>query len=143
MISSVRVGDMEMRARDERVALECGFAGQETTGPAGFAMALRTIPIALEHARMVEQIAPAAWIMNFTNPAGIITQAISTQTGARVIGICDTPAELFSSDCAALGDPPDQVSCEYFGLNHLGWVTLGSGARTKRDRPHASTTKSC
>ena len=80
MISSIRVGDMETRAPDERLALDCGFAGQETTGPAGFAMALRTIPVAIEHARMVERFAPSAWIVNFTNPAGIITQAISTHT---------------------------------------------------------------
>lgn len=122
VISSIRVGDMECRACDERHALECGFAGQETTGPAGCAMALRTIPVALEHARIVERIAPSAWIVNFTNPAGIITQAISTHTAAKVLGICDTPAELFHQISLALGEPPEDVQCDYFGLNHLGWV---------------------
>jgi 6-phospho-beta-glucosidase len=122
VISSIRVGNMKTRASDERLALECGFAGQETTGPAGFAMAMRTIPIAIEYARIVERKAPSAWIVNFTNPAGIITQAISTQTGAKVIGICDTPAELFFQIARALGERHDQIHCEYFGLNHLGWV---------------------
>jgi 6-phospho-beta-glucosidase len=122
VISSVRVGNMQTRAADERLALECSFAGQETTGPAGFAMALRTIPVALAYARVVERIAPEAWIVNFTNPAGIIAQAISTKTAARVIGICDTPAELFFQIARALGEPPDRVRCDYFGLNHLGWV---------------------
>ncbi len=122
VVSSIRVGNMETRAIDERLALECGFAGQETTGPAGFAMALRTIPVALEHARLVEQLAPSAWIVNFTNPAGIVTQAISTHTRAKVIGICDTPAELFFQIARALDKPPEEVRCEYFGLNHLGWV---------------------
>ena len=112
----------DTRAADERLALECGFAGQETTGPAGFAMALRTIPVALAYARTVEEIAPDAWIINFTNPAGIISQAISTQTAAKVIGICDTPAELFFQIAMALNERPDRVQCDYFGLNHLGWV---------------------
>src|SRR5205823_8611656 len=96
VIGSIRVGEMGARARDERLALVCGFAGQETTGPAGFAMALRTIPVALRYARIVERLAPSAWFVNFTNPAGIVTQAISNHTAARVVGICDTPAELLS-----------------------------------------------
>jgi 6-phospho-beta-glucosidase len=122
VICSIRVGHMQARAADERLSLECGFAGQETTGPAGFSMALRTIPTALEYARLVEKLAPAAWIVNFTNPAGIITQAISNHTGARVVGICDTPAELFYQIARALDEPLDNVRCEYFGLNHLGWI---------------------
>jgi 6-phospho-beta-glucosidase len=70
----------------------------------------------------VERKAPSAWIVNFTNPAGLITQAISTHTRAKVIGICDTPAELFFQIARTLGEPFEQVRCEYFGLNHLGWV---------------------
>lgn len=123
VISSTRVGGMEARARDERIALDRGFAGQETTGPAGMAMALRAIPVALEQAQIVERRAPRAWIVSFTNPAGVITQAISAHTGARVVGICDTPAELFFRIALALGDPPQDVECDYFGLNHLGWVS--------------------
>ncbi|HXS92980.1 MAG TPA: hypothetical protein VN736_00155 [Candidatus Limnocylindrales bacterium] len=122
VISSIRVGDMDARARDERISFECGFAGQETTGPAGFAMALRTIPVAIEHARLVEKLAPQAWIINFTNPAGLVTQAIATHSAARVVGICDTPAELFFRIALALGEPVSDVACDYFGLNHLGWV---------------------
>jgi 6-phospho-beta-glucosidase len=122
VISSIRVGNMETRAADERLSLECGFAGQETTGPAGFAMALRTIPVALRYARIVERLAPSAWFVNFTNPAGIVTQAISNHTGARVVGICDTPAELLSQIARVLAAEPSNVHCDYFGLNHLGWV---------------------
>jgi 6-phospho-beta-glucosidase len=85
-------------------------------------MALRTAPVAVEYARLVEKHAPRAWIVNFTNPAGLITQAISVHTGARVVGICDTPAELFFRIALALREPPEQVECDYFGLNHLGWV---------------------
>ena len=122
VISSIRVGGMAARAADERLALECGFAGQETTGPAGFAMALRTVPVAIEQARLVEKLAPEAWLINFTNPAGLMTEAISTHTQARVVGICDTPAELFFRIALALEEPPEDVECDYLGLNHLGWV---------------------
>jgi 6-phospho-beta-glucosidase len=122
VISSIRVGDMETRARDERLAISCGLAGQETTGPAGFAMALRTVPAAIEYARMVERTAPNAWIVNFTNPAGLITQAISKHSGARVIGICDTPVELVFRIANALNQPMENIVCDYVGLNHLGWI---------------------
>jgi len=122
VISSIRVGNMERRALDEALALECGFTGQETTGPAGFAMALRTIPVSLSHARLVERLAPSAWYINFTNPAGIITQAVSSHTGVRVIGICDTPTQLIFDISRVLGEAPVDVHCEYFGLNHLGWI---------------------
>ncbi len=123
VVSSVRVGGMEARAHDERTCLEHGFAGQETTGPGGLAMALRTIPVALDQARLVERRAPQAWLINFTNPAGMVTQAISMHTNARVVGICDTPAELFFRIQLALRESPQDVECGYFGLNHLGWVS--------------------
>jgi len=122
VISSFRVGGMESRARDERLTLDHGFAGQETTGPVGLAMALRTIPEAIDLARLVERRAPRAWIVNFTNPAGLITQSITTHTGARVVGICDTPAELFFRISLALEKRLEQLEFDYIGLNHLGWV---------------------
>jgi sugar/nucleoside kinase (ribokinase family) len=83
VMNSIRVGGIAGRAADERIAIQHGFPGQETTGPAGAAMALRTVPIAIEQARLVERHAPDAWIVNFTNPAGLITQAIANHTGAR------------------------------------------------------------
>ncbi|MGC2195064.1 MAG: hypothetical protein WA628_10350 [Terriglobales bacterium] len=122
VLSSLRIGGMAARARDERIAIDEGLAGQETTGPGGVAMALRTVPIALEHARVVERLAPNAWFINFTNPAGLITEALHQHTKLRVVGICDTPAELLHRIAHALGEPPSEVQCEYAGLNHLGWV---------------------
>jgi 6-phospho-beta-glucosidase len=122
VISSIRVGNIEARMHDERLAFELGFAGQETTGPAGFAKALRTIPVALEHARAVLDFAPGAWIVNFTNPAGMVTQAISTYTKAKVVGICDTPSELSFQIARALKEPWQDLQTDYFGLNHLGWI---------------------
>ena len=122
VLNSVRVGGIGTRARDERAAMQCGYPGQETTGPGGVAMGQRTIPIAIEQARMVERIAPSAWIINFTNPAGLITQAIAHHSNARVIGICDTPTELVHRIQTALRAAATDVVCEYVGLNHLGWV---------------------
>src|SRR5258708_6814577 len=122
VLSSIRVGGMKARARDERLAIEHGLAGQETTGPAGAAMALRTLPVTLSQARTVERVAPDAWFINFSNPAGLITQALTQNTSLRVIGICDTPGELFHRIAEAFGKPSSEIFFDYAGLNHLGWV---------------------
>ncbi|UPG92523.1 6-phospho-beta-glucosidase [Luteibacter aegosomatissinici] len=122
VLNSIRIGGITGRAADERVAIEHGYPGQETTGPAGVAMGLRTIPIAIEQARLVERLAPDAWLVNFTNPAGLITQAVNDHSKAKIVGICDTPTELFHNIARALGEPYADVECDYVGLNHLGWV---------------------
>lgn len=122
VMNSIRVGGIIGRAADERKAIEHGYPGQETTGPAGAAMAMRTVPIAIEQARLVERLSPDAWIVNFTNPAGLITQAIANHTNAKIVGICDTPTELFHNIAHALGATLADVECDYVGLNHLGWV---------------------
>jgi 6-phospho-beta-glucosidase len=122
IIHSIRVGGIAARARDERLAIEHGVAGQETTGVGGLAMALRTIPVVLEQARVIERHAPDAWFISFTNPAGLMTQALTAHTKLRVVGICDTPSEIFHRLAAALQAQPNEIRCDYFGLNHLGWV---------------------
>lgn len=122
VLNSIRVGGIQSRALDEKASIAEGYSGQETTGPGGVAMALRTIPAALGYAHLVEERAPDAWLINFTNPAGLITQAIAQGTHAKVVGICDTPVELFHHIAHALGASPDRVRCDYLGLNHLGWV---------------------
>ncbi len=123
VLNSVRTGGMAARAQDERIAIEHGLAGQETTGPGGAAMALRTLPVTVGDARIIERVAPRAWFINFTNPAGIITQALTQNTSLRVIGICDTPAELFHRIAAALAEPYSDFAFHYAGLNHLGWIS--------------------
>lgn len=122
VLNSIRVGGIASRAHDEQVAVMQGYPGQETTGPAGMAMALRTVPIAVEQARLVHRLAPDAWLINFTNPAGLITQAILSHSSARAVGICDTPSEMLHRIAVALSASPTAVRCEYVGLNHLGWV---------------------
>ncbi|QPL05554.1 MULTISPECIES: 6-phospho-beta-glucosidase [Actinomyces] len=133
IFSAIRVGGAHGRVVDERVALAHGVLGQETVGVGGYAYAFRTIPPAMALARAVRDLAPEAWVINFTNPAGIITQAMRTVLGARVVGICDTPIGLVRRVTAALGADParvsviggaagDTVDFDYVGLNHLGWL---------------------
>jgi 6-phospho-beta-glucosidase len=118
---SIRVGGIEARSRDEATAIAHGVVGQETVGPAGFAMAMRNVPHAVAYARTIADAAPRAWIVNFTNPVGILTRAMR-QASSRVIGICDTPTELFAEAARVLGLDAPRCFFDYFGLNHLGWL---------------------
>ena len=122
VISSIRVGGAAQRAKDEAAAISLDVVGQETVGPVGFAMAVRTIPAMVEYGRLVSRLAPRAWLINFSNPVSIITQAVHQETGARLIGICDTPMEMFEDAAHVLGLPAMACSYDYFGLNHLGWL---------------------
>ena len=122
VFTSFRVGGIESRARNEATALKLGLVGQETVGFGGCAMALATIPAMVAHAKVIERVAPQAWMVNFTNPVGIITQAVQTATEAKIVGICDTPTELFEEVARALGLPSNECHFDYFGLNHLGWL---------------------
>jgi 6-phospho-beta-glucosidase len=122
VITSIRVGGAGQRAKDEAIALAHDVVGQETIGPAGFAMAVRSIPPIVDYGRMVARLAPRAWMINFTNPVSIITQAVHQETDARLIGICDTPLEMFEDAAHALGLPASVCGYDYFGLNHLGWL---------------------
>ena len=121
VFTSIRVGGIEQRIHDEAAAQRHGIVGQETVGPAGFAMAMRTIPAMVRYTRQIAEAAPRAWIVNFTNPVGMVTEAMRTVSD-RVIGICDTPTELFEEVARIL--ELDSASCyfDYFGLNHLGWL---------------------
>lgn len=122
VFSAIRVGGLAGRAADERVALELGLLGQETTGPGGISYGLRTVPVAVRVAERVAALAPRAWVINFTNPAGMITEAMRRVLGDRVIGICDSPLGLIRRAAAALGLDPARLSPDYVGLNHLGWL---------------------
>ncbi len=122
VFSAIRVGGLAGRTRDERVALDLGVLGQETTGPGGLAYALRTVPVALDIAERTRRLAPDAWFINFTNPAGIVTEAMQSVLGDRVIGICDSPIALARRAIGALGLDPASTEIDYVGLNHLGWL---------------------
>ncbi|MFC4507241.1 MULTISPECIES: 6-phospho-beta-glucosidase [Streptomyces] len=122
IFSAIRVGGLEGRADDERVALAEGVLGQETVGAGGIAYGLRTVPVAVDIARRVARLAPDAWLINFTNPAGLVTEAMSRHLGDRVIGICDSPVGLGRRIARVLGANPNEAWIDYVGLNHLGWV---------------------
>lgn len=122
LFSAIRVGGLAGRVADERAAIEAGLIGQETTGPGGLAYALRTIPVARHIAQRVLALAPDAYLVNFTNPVGIITEAMQELLGDRVIGICDTPSGLGARLAGLFGVPADEVRLDYAGLNHLGWL---------------------
>ncbi len=123
VITTFRVGGMAARVVDERVALEYGILGQETTGPGGFAMAMRTIPVLLGYVDLMHQVCPQAWLINFANPAGMLAEAVLRVAGwDRAVGICDAPTEIQRVAAALLQAPLDDVYLDYFGLNHLGWV---------------------
>jgi 6-phospho-beta-glucosidase len=122
VFSAIRPGQEAARAVDEEVPLTHGVLGQETTGPGGFAMALRTIPAMLGYARLIEDVAPDALLVNFTNPVGIVMQALHDHSSVRAVGICDGPISMQRSVAAFLGEPREQVHADYFGLNHCGWI---------------------
>ncbi|MEO7071024.1 MAG: 6-phospho-beta-glucosidase, partial [Nostocoides sp.] len=122
VFSAIRVGGLHGRTQDERVALSAGVLGQETTGPGGVAYGLRTVPVAVHIAERIAAVAPGAWCINFTNPAGMITQAMQAVLGHRAIGICDSPVGLGRRAARAAGLDPDAAQFGYVGLNHLGWL---------------------
>ncbi|MFE3324414.1 6-phospho-beta-glucosidase [Streptomyces sp. NPDC059176] len=122
VFSAIRVGGLEGRAADERIALAEGVLGQETVGAGGVAYGLRTVPVALDVAGRIARLAPEAWVINFTNPAGLVTEAMSRLLGDRVIGICDSPVGLVRRVAGVLGIDPTAARVDYVGLNHLGWL---------------------
>jgi 6-phospho-beta-glucosidase len=133
VFAAVRPGGTAGRVADERVALELGLLGQETTGAGGISYALRSIPAMLELAESMRQLAPEAWLINFTNPAGMVTEALRPILGNRVIGICDSASGLVRRAAEAAGAPLPEGKLDgvgYYGLNHLGWLyRLESGGR--------------
>jgi 6-phospho-beta-glucosidase len=132
VFSAIRVGGDSGRVIDEEVALRRGIVGQETTGPGGCAMALRTIPVVLSYCELLSRCSPDAVLINFTNPAGLITQAVSAQGKVRAVGVCDTPGGTVEHLAAFLGAEAGGVSGSYAGLNHLGWVcSLQAGGQER------------
>jgi 6-phospho-beta-glucosidase len=122
VLIQIRVGGQEARLRDETFPLACGCIGQETTGAGGFAKALRTVPVVLEIAQRVrERAARDAWIIDFTNPVGIVTRAL-LDAGYRAVGLCNVAIGFQRSFARMLGVDPERVLVDQVGLNHLTWV---------------------
>lgn len=123
VVSQFRVGSQKARHRDEMLGRKYGLVGQETVGVGGFAKALRTIPVALSIAQIIQEEAPAAMLLNFTNPAGLITQALKTHAPAvKSIGLCNVPWNTRIEIAGALNVAASTVEFDYVGLNHLSWI---------------------
>ena len=123
VLLQLRIGGQAARLVDETLPLRFGTIGQETTGAGGLAKALRTVPVVLELAELAgRRAAPGAWIVDFTNPVGVVTQALS-DAGHRAIGLCNVAISLQRRLAALLGVEPDRLELGHVGLNHLSWIT--------------------
>ena len=122
VLTQLRVGGLEARIRDERIPLKYGCIGQETTGPGGFTKALRTIPVILDICDEMAQLCPDAWLINFTNPSGIITETVLNFTNIKSMGLCNFPAGLQNRIAKINNCAPKDVYCDLVGLNHLQWA---------------------
>lgn len=116
-----RVGQLKARIRDEKIPLRYGTIGQETTGAGGFANAQRTIPVILDICRDMEELAPNAWLINFTNPSGIVTEAVVKHTNVKTAGLCNVPIGMVNSIADILGVAVNRINIDFVGLNHLLW----------------------
>jgi 6-phospho-beta-glucosidase len=122
VLIQIRVGGQAARLRDETIPAACGCVGQETTGAGGLAKAMRTVPVVLKIAeRALELAAPDAWIVDFTNPVGIVTRAL-LDAGHRAIGLCNVAINFQRQIAAHLGLAPERVIVDQVGLNHLTWI---------------------
>ncbi|MGW7450698.1 6-phospho-beta-glucosidase [Streptomyces sp. NPDC054787] len=120
VLLQLRIGGQAARLQDETWPLECGCVGQETTGAGGLAKALRTVPVVLDIAERVRRASPDAWIIDFTNPVGIVTRAL-LQAGHKAVGLCNVAIGLQRKFAALLGLAPADIHLDHVGLNHLTW----------------------
>jgi 6-phospho-beta-glucosidase len=121
--SQMRIGMLDARSRDEKIPLKYGLIGQETTGAGGFAKALRTVPVILDIAKDMEQLAPDAYMINFTNPAGIVTEAVLKYSNIRTMGLCNLPIGTRMQIAKLCEVDVSKVDIEMVGINHLNWTT--------------------
>lgn len=122
IIAQIRVGGNQARLKDEQLGLRHGLIGQETTGVGGLAKALRTIPAMRKICAVIEQRAPAAVLINFTNPSGLVTEALLKHTKVKTIGLCNIPITFHLELAQALRAERNEIAFDYIGLNHLAWV---------------------
>ncbi|MDE7427934.1 MAG: 6-phospho-beta-glucosidase [Lachnospiraceae bacterium] len=117
-----RVGLLDARIRDEQIPLRYQKIGQETTGAGGFAKALRSVPVILDICRDMEELCPDAWLINFANPSGILTEAVLNHTSIKAIGLCNCPINMINDMAEKFDCPVDDVFCDFVGINHLVWA---------------------
>jgi 6-phospho-beta-glucosidase len=121
VLAQVRVGRLAARIKDEKIPLKYGLIGQETTGIGGFFKGLRTIPVILNVARTMERLCPDAWLINFSNPSGLVAEAVQNESSIKMLGLCNNAINMYRHIRQWAGS--DTAELEYFGLNHLTWLT--------------------
>jgi len=122
VVTQIRVGGMAARIKDEKIPLRHGVIGQETTGPGGFAKALRTVPVILDICRDMEELAPGSWLVNFTNPSGMVTEAVARHSNTQVIGLCNNAINMERWFAREFNATPEETFIEFVGCNHLLWA---------------------
>jgi 6-phospho-beta-glucosidase len=121
VFAQIRVGGIPARIRDEKIPLKHGLLGQETTGAGGFMNGLRTVPVMLDIARRIEKLAPEAWLINFSNPSGIVAEALLNHTKIKMVGLCNNFVNMHARIANDIGTT--DFDYDYIGLNHLSWIT--------------------
>ena len=119
VVTQIRVGGLKCRAADEKIPLKYNLIGQETNGAGGFAKAMRTIPVILGICKDIEELAPNAWLINFTNPASIITETVTRYSKVKVIGLCNVPLGMVNNVAKILDVDSNRVTIDFAGLNHM------------------------
>lgn len=122
VLAQVRIGKMPARILDERIPMKYGLLGQETNGVGGMVNGLRTVPFVLRLARDMEELCPDAWLINFSNPSGMVAEAVQANSSIRMAGLCNIPFRMAREAKKMLGDPAD-FDYDFVGLNHLCWLT--------------------
>jgi len=123
IVAQIRVGKLDARIKDERIPLKYGLIGQETTGIGGFMNGMRTIPVILNIAEQMKKYCPDAWLINFSNPSGLLAEAILSQTDIRMTGLCNVPINMKRSVIKLVPGIIGEPEIDYVGLNHLSWIT--------------------
>jgi 6-phospho-beta-glucosidase len=123
VLAQVRVGKLDARIKDEKIPLKYDLIGQETTGIGGFMKALRTIPVMMKIAEYIENYSPDTWLINFSNPSGIIAEALLNNTNVKTISLCNVPIIMKKEAMQRVPEEAKSVCIDYVGLNHLSWIT--------------------
>ena len=121
VFAQIRVGGLAARIRDEKIPIKYGLVGQETTGAGGFMKAIRTLPVMLDIAKRMEKLCPNAWLVNFSNPSGIVAEALLNHTNVKMIGLCNCFINMHADIANTIGT--SDFDYNYIGLNHLSWIT--------------------
>ena len=123
VLGQIRVGKLEARILDEKIPLEFGLIGQETTGIGGMIKAFRTIPVILDIVDAIKRLAPDAWFINFSNPSGLVAEAVINHTGVKMMGLCNSPINMIMAARKRLPEGTRDFEYDFVGLNHLCWIS--------------------